>query len=144
MKTPIFAPLLGPRAVAGTNARDESPHITARGLFASPHITHRLCVDCDEVLAGSPETVGRPGANVLREGHCPLCEQTARDHLVILFLLSHLRLTFDKIPPRARVLALTRGWIRQANFHEPHFVPCGQLAAEIQAAGRPSTGTPLP
>jgi len=143
MKTQMMTQPFGPRAVAETGASGEGPQGTARGLFASPHITHRLCVDCDEVLAGNPQTIGRPGANVLREGHCPVCEQTAREHLVILFLLNHLRLAFEEIPPRARVLALTRGWIRQSNFHDPHFVPCGQLAAQIHAAGRPSTEAPL-
>jgi hypothetical protein len=112
----------------------ERPQGPARGLFASPHITHRLCVNCDDVLAGNPHTVGRPGANVLREGHCPVCEQTAREHLAILFLLNHLRLAFEQIPPRARVLALTRGWIRKSNAHDPHFVPAGQLAVEIHAS----------
>jgi hypothetical protein len=116
------------------DAPSECRQGTALGLFASPHITHRLCVNCDEVLAGNPQTIGRPGANVLREGHCPVCEQTAREHLVILFSLNHLRLAFEQIPPRARVLALTRGWIRNSNSRDPQFVPAGQLAAEIHTS----------
>jgi hypothetical protein len=131
---PHTSVVCGPRAVAETGAPSTGPQGPARGLFASPHITHRLCVNCDEVLAGNPGTVGHPGANVLREGHCPVCEQTAREHLAILFLLNHLRLTFEQIPPRARVLALTRGWIRKSNSHESHFVPAGHLDSDIHAS----------
>jgi hypothetical protein len=124
------------------DAPNECPQRTARGLFASSHITHRLCVNCDEVLAGNPHTVGQPGANVLREGHCQVCEQTAREHLAILFSLNHLRLTFEQIPPRARVLALTRGWIRKSNSHDPHFVPAGQLAADLNTSRSKLTEEP--
>jgi hypothetical protein len=96
------------------------------------------------VLAGNPQTVGTPGANVLREGHCPSCETAAREGLAILFLLNARRLTLDEMPPRDRALALTKGWIRKLNPADTHFVPAGQLAEEIGTGEPKRTQSQLP